>query len=506
VLHLRLEQRQSQKIVITPQLRQAIKLLQLSALELQSYIENEIRENPLLSAEDRPGDDIPSALSAPDIAVNGAGEDLPAFDSREGGAVEINVEWEPQSPGDGVYEATPPAVPDQLATDWSSVGAGGQTNFGGSEFDPLATASPPLSLAGHLNEQAQLAFTSPQDKAIAGYLIDLVDADGYIRADLYEVCEALGIEFEEAERVLATLQTFDPCGICARDLAECLTIQLRERNRFDPFMQRLLDHLDLIAACDFQRLKKVCGVDQDDLREMIGELRQLNPRPGACFEVTEIETLVPDVIVRRGPDGTWKAELNPSAAPSLSVDRAYYASLKARCRSDTDRSYLSDRLSSANWLVKSLEQRLTTILKVATAVVEEQSAFFDHGVRHLKPLNLRQIATKIGMHESTVSRVTSNKAIATPRGVFEMKYFFTSAIASASASSEAHSSEAVRDRIKEFILNERPAEILSDDRIVTLLKAEGIDIARRTVAKYREALRIPSSATRRRQKRSAYAA
>ncbi len=239
---------------------------------------------------------------------------------------------------------------------------------------------------------------------------------------------------------------------------------------------------------------------------MIAELRQLNPKPGAAFERAEAETLVPDVIVRRAPDGSWRAELNPSAAPSLAVDRAYYASLKARCRSDADRSYLNDRFSSANWLVKSLEQRLGTILKVATAVVEEQSAFFDHGVRHLKPLNLRQIAAKIGMHESTVSRVTSNKAIATPRGIFEMKYFFTSAIAAAGACSEAHSSEAVRDRIKEFILNETPAEILSDDRIVTMLKADGIDIARRTVAKYREALRIPSSAARRRQKRAASAA
>jgi len=504
VLHLRLEHRQTQKIVITPQLRQAIKLLQLSALELQTYLENEIRENPLLSAEDRPGDEISSPLGAPEIAVNGSGEDLPAFDAREAGSVEINVEWEPQSPGDAVYEGEFSLPSQQPAMDWSSAGGSGTSKS--EDYDPLAAATPVLSLADHLNAQAQLAFASAQDKLIAGYLIDLVDADGYIRTSLEDISSALGIELEEAERILSTLQTFDPPGICAQDLAECLAIQLKEKDRLDPFMERLLDHLDLIAACDFQRLRKVCGVDHDDLREMISELRQLDPKPGRGFETTEVETLVPDVIVRRGPDGTWKAELNPSAAPSLAVDRAYYASLKSRCRSDSDRSYLSDRLSSANWLVKSLEQRLSTILKVATAVVEEQSAFLDHGVRHLKPLNLRQIASKIGMHESTVSRVTSNKAMATPRGVFEMKYFFTSAIASASASSEAHSSEAVRDRIKEFILNETPAEVLSDDRIVTLLKAEGIDIARRTVAKYREALRIPSSATRRRQKRAAYAA
>jgi RNA polymerase sigma-54 factor len=504
VLHLRLEPRQTQKIVITPQLRQAIKLLQLSAIELQSYIENEIRENPLLSAEERPSEDI-SVQSAPEIAANGSGEpDVPAFDAREGPAVEINVEWEPQSPGDTVYEEEPASYSIERVADWPTHNGGGVAP--GEDYDPLATLAPPASLASHLSGQAQLAFATSQDKLVAGYLIDLVDADGYIRTPLEEVATALSIEIEDVESVLSVLQSFDPSGVCARDLAECLALQLKEKNRYDPFMERLLGNLDLIAACDFQRLRKICGVETDDLREMIAELRQLNPKPGVGFELSNVETLVPDVIVRRGRDGAWKAELNPNAAPSLAVDRAYYASLKARCRSDADRSYLSDRLSSANWLVKSLEQRLSTILKVATAVVEEQSAFFDQGVRHLKPLNLRQIASKIGMHESTVSRVTSNKAIATPRGVFEMKYFFTSAIASASASSEAHSSEAVRDRIKEFVSQETSAEILSDDRIVTLLKAEGIDIARRTVAKYREALRIPSSATRRRQKRAAYAA
>jgi RNA polymerase sigma-54 factor len=499
VLHLRLEARQTQKLVITPQLRQAIKLLQFSALELQSYIENEIRENPLLSAAQ--GDE-PVAGGDHEMAVNGNGEaDVPAFDAREG-AVEISQDYEPQSPGDALYEAEAPAFSYDAGSDWTPAAGGARA---GEEYDPLATATSGVSLAGHLNEQAQLAFPDAQDKFIASYLIDLVDAAGYIRTPLEEVAEALSIELEDVERILGVLQTFDPLGVCARDLAECLALQLKEKDRCDPFMERLLDNLDLIAECDFQRLRKLCGVDQEELREMIAELRALNPRPGAGFETAAVETLVPDVIVKRGPDGAWKAELNPNAAPSLAVDRAYYASLKSRCRSDADRTYLSDRLSSANWLVKSLEQRLSTILKVATAVVEEQSAFFDHGVRHLKPLNLRQIAGKIGMHESTVSRVTSNKAIATPRGIFEMKYFFTSAIA-ASGSSEAHSSEAVRDRIKELIGNEQAEEILSDDRIVTLLKGEGIDIARRTVAKYREALRIPSSAARRRMKRAEYAA
>ncbi|MGA8770518.1 MAG: RNA polymerase factor sigma-54, partial [Rhodomicrobium sp.] len=442
----------------------------------------------------------PEAL--PEIVASANGEaDIPAFDARDSSDIEIATDWEPDTPGDRLYEGEPATA--SAAAEWSS--ASGSSLSSGEDFDPFATIASTKSLADHLNEQAQLAFTSAHDRLIARYLADLVDIDGYVRSPLEDVAASLSTSLEEIERVLATLQTFDPPGICARDLAECMALQLKEKNRYDPFMERLLSNLDLIAACDFQRLKKVCGVDAEDLREMISELRLLNPRPGRSFDRVEIETLVPDVIVRRGPDGEWRAELNPGAAPSLAVDRAYYASLKARCRSNADRNYLGDRLSSANWLVKSLEQRLVTILKVATAVVEEQSAFFAHGVRHLKPLNLRQIAAKIGMHESTVSRVTSNKAIATPRGIFEMKYFFTSAISASCASVDAHSSEAVRDRIKEFISNESPAEILSDDRIVTLLKADGIDIARRTVAKYREALRIPSSAARRRQKRAAAA-
>jgi RNA polymerase sigma-54 factor len=505
VLHLRLEPRQTQRIVITPQLRQAIKLLQLSAIELQSYIENEVRENPLLSVEER-SDNAAAAETAPDIVANADGQlDIPAFDTRDV-LPQSSGEWDAEGGAAADFDERPAAPPSGQGSEWQIGSLSPSGGASGDDYDPFATVASPLSLAAHLSDQAHLSFTTAQDRLIASYLIDLVDGDGYIRVPLEDVAAALLAPIEDVESVLGVLQTFDPPGVCARDLAECLKIQLVEKGRCDPFMERLLQNLNLLAACDFARLKKLCGVDSDDLREMVAEIRQLNPRPGAGFEKTEVETLVPDVIVRRTRDGDWRAELNPNAAPALAVDRAYYAALKARCRSDSDRTYLGDRLSSANWLVKSLEQRLSTILKVATAVVEEQSAFFDHGVRHLKPLNLRQIASKIGMHESTVSRVTSNKAIATPRGIFEMKYFFTSAIAGAGASSEAHSSEAVRDRIKEFISNETPAEILSDDRIVTLLRAEGIDIARRTVAKYREALRIPSSAARRRQMRARDAA
>ena len=293
MLQLRLETRQTQKIVITPQLRQAIKLLQLSAIELQSYIENEVRENPLLSVEERPDNEgAPEAL--PEIVASANGEaDIP--------------------PGDRLYEGEPATA--SAAAEWSS--ASGSSLSSGEDFDPFATIASTKSLADHLNEQAQLAFTSAHDRLIARYLADLVDIDGYVRSPLEDVAASLSTSLEEIERVLATLQTFDPPGICARDLAECMALQLKEKNRYDPFMERLLSNLDLIAACDFQRLKKVCGVDAEDLREMISELRLLNPRPGRSFDRVEIETLVPDVIVRRGPDGEWRAELNPGAAPSI---------------------------------------------------------------------------------------------------------------------------------------------------------------------------------------------
>lgn len=502
MLHIRLEPRQTQKIVITPQLRQAIKLLQLSALELQAYIENEIRENPLLSLEERQ-DGEASFDGGLEAQPNAGGEgEKPAFDARDSGeSFSSDWDYEPEAESDNLSAAAATEEPAYGAQWVGGAAQSASTSADGDDYDAFASIAPPVSLGDHLREQAQLAFTDASERFIADYLIDLVDADGYIRAPLDEVADNLGLDIPAVEKILRTLQTFDPPGICARTLAECLALQLKEKNRFDPFMERLLDHLDLLAACDFHRLKKLCGVDAEDLAEMIAEIRDLNPRPGLAFEKIAVETLVPDVIVRRGRDGNWRAELNPAAAPSLAVDRAYYVALKARCRTEADRTYLSDRLSSANWLAKSLEQRLSTILKVATAVVEEQAAFFDHGVRHLKPLNLRQIAAKIGMHESTVSRVTSNKAMATPRGLLEMKYFFTSAIPPTGFAGPAHSSEAVRDRIKELISGELPDDVLSDDRIVTMLKADGIEIARRTVAKYRDALRIPSSAARRRQKR-----
>jgi RNA polymerase sigma-54 factor len=508
-LFARLELKQSQRLVITPQLQQAIKLLQLSSLDLQAYVENEVRDNPLLSLDGgEKTDDSHDGFSG-----DGSGGQETVFDTRDAVPDEPARLFEPaaefsfDAPSGNASADVETSYDPGGASDWTSMGTGGGSHrYDSEDHDPFATVSVDVTLLDHLTAQAAQAFSSAQDRFIADYLIDMTDADGYIRGCLDDVSTLLGVPRCEVDRVLAVLQTFSPSGVCARSLAECLAIQLAERDRLDPMIRRFLGHLDLVASCDFQRLKKACACSAEDIADMLAEIRRCNPKPGAAFETNRIETLVPDVIVKRNADGVWIAELNPAAAPVLAVDRAYYQALKGRCKSDADRSYLAERMSSANWLAKSLEQRLSTILKVATAIVEEQSGFFDHGVRHLRPLNLRQIATKIEMHESTVSRVTSNKAMATPRGLLEMKYFFTSAIASATSKREAHSSEAVRDRIREMIVNEAADKVLSDDSIVSLLKADGIDIARRTVAKYRDALRIPSSAARRRQKRARTAA
>jgi RNA polymerase sigma-54 factor len=286
--------------------------------------------------------------------------------------------------------------------------------------------------------------------------------------------------------------------VFARDLAECLALQLRDRNRLDPAMQKLLDNLPLLAARNAAALMRVCGVDAEDLAEMVAEIKALDPRPGHAFDPPLAQPVIPDIVMR-AQQGEWIVELNSETLPRVLVNNRYYARISRAARSKTEREYLTDRLQAANWLVKSLHQRATTILKVAAEIVRQQDGFFRHGVQALRPLILRDIADAIGMHESTVSRVTTNKYMATPRGLFELKYFFTSSIA-ASRGGESHSAEAVRFRIRGLIDAEPSDDTLSDEKIVELLQKDGVDIARRTVAKYREAMRIPSSVQRRREK------
>jgi len=339
---------------------------------------------------------------------------------------------------------------------------------------------------------------------IGQYLIDLVDEAGYLAGDLAGIAEKLGAPQAEVEAVLAVLQTFDPPGVCARNLTECLAFQLKERDRFDPAMQAFVAHLELLARRDLAGLRRVCGVDDEDLADMIAEIRKLNPKPGLAFGSTTVQPVVPDVMVRAAPDGTWQVELNSDTLPKVLVNQRYYAQVAKATRTDKDKSYVADCLQTATWLVRALDQRAKTVLKVSSEIVRQQDGFFVHGVQHLRPLNLKTVADAIGMHESTVSRVTANKYMATSRGIFELKYFFTSAIASADGG-EAHSAEAVRHRIRQLIDGETADGILSDDTIVEKLRDAGVDIARRTVAKYREAMRIPSSVQRRREKQAALA-
>lgn len=390
------------------------------------------------------------------------------------------------------------AAADPMTSSWSNVGSGGRDD---DDYNLEAFLSADLSLVDHLSEQLALAVEHPGDRLIGQMLIDSVDDAGYLTTSVEDVAERLGAEVADVEAVLEVIQSFEPSGVAARNLAECLAIQLKEKDRYDPAMRVLVAHLDMLAKRDFAGLKRLCQVDDEDLADMVGEIRRLNPKPGLAFGFAPIQPLVPDVMVRAGPDGGWLVELNTETLPKVLVNQSYYAKVSKTAKKDTEKTFLAEAMQTATWLTRALDQRARTILKVATEIVRQQDAFFALGVQYLRPLNLKTIADAISMHRSTVSRVTSNKSIATSRGIFEMKYFFTSSIAS-SEGGESHSAEAVRFRIKQMIDAETPDDVLSDDAIMDKLKDAGIDIARRTVAKYREALRIPSSVQRRREKQA----
>ena len=490
-LGARLELRQGQGLVITPQLQQAIKLLQLSNLELEAFVEAELERNPLLARDE--------AEREPDAQVE-AGEPAAVETAADSEArADLDAAYDEVSPGErATGDAPQPAADAGGAIDWSRAGSGG--GFDGAPDGLEEMLSRELTLADHLHDQLAVAGLTPAEAAIASVLIDGIDEGGYLRLDLDEVAERLGCPLERVERVLATVHGFEPTGVGARDLRECLMLQLKDRNRFDPAMDALLDNLQLLARRDFAALKRACEVDDEDLREMIAELKALTPRPGAAFGGEPAQPITPDVYVREGSGGLWLVELNSETLPRLLVDQRYHARVSAGARSDQEKTFVSDCMAQASWLVKSLDQRAKTILKVSSEIVRQQDAFLAFGVEHLRPLNLKTVADAIGMHESTVSRVTSNKYIGTPRGLFEMKFFFTSAI-NATEGGESHSAESVRHRIRQLIEAEASErDVHSDDRIVEILKGDGIDIARRTVAKYREAMGIPSSVQRRREK------
>ena len=489
VLSPKLELRQSQQLVMTPQLQQAIRLLQLSNLELGVFVETELERNPLLE-RDEIAREAPQAEDKARHKPGEANADKPGARNSESSAPNREHLGDRGDRGGD-------------RGGWASVRPSTHNGDGSDRPNLEEFVAATRSLADHLTEQLHLMVTDPAERLVGAHLIHMVDESGYLPGSLDDVAARLGAPQALVDKVLAKLQGFDPPGVLARDLAECLALQLKDANRYDPQIARLLDNLALLGNHNLGALRRAVGVDNDELVEMVAEIKRLNPKPGLKFGSIQIQPILPDVLVRPTPGGGWLVELNSDTLPRVLVNRSYYATVAKTARSEQDKGYLHDCLQNANWLVKSLDQRARTILRVAEEIVRQQEGFLTHGVEHLKPLNLRTVADAIGMHESTVSRVTSNKYMSTPRGIFELKYFFTSAISAADGAGEAHSSEAVRHRIRQLIEAETPQSVLSDDKLVEYLKRDGIDIARRTVAKYREALRIPSSVQRRRVKQMA---
>ena len=509
----RLDLRQAQTLVMTPQLQQAIKLLQLNNLEIGEFVEQELQQNPLLeegdhSDQDRPMDN--SEIGQDRVDIGAASDDGPtAADDQathiDAGALSDGA----HDTVDGVEIAGDRDNLQDSGTPQSFAANGPGGSFDGEATDIADRMSREPTLRDHLLEQLNTGFGDPKERLIGAALIEAVEPSGYLAdgATATEfVASLLNIDVGAVESVLARMQQFDPPGVLARNLAECLSIQLRQRDRFDPAMATLCRNLELLANRRFGDLARLCGVDSADLADMIAELRQLDPKPGEKFDgAGAAQTVIPDILMRPARDGGWSIELNPDTLPRVLVNRRYYAEVARGCKTAADREYLTERLNAANWLIRSLDQRAQTILKVASEIVNQQEEFFVHGVSRLRPLVLRNIAEIIGMHESTVSRVTSNKFMSTPRGMFELKYFFSTAIPRADGG-ESVAAEAIRHRLRDLIDNESPGDILSDDTLVEQLQGEGMDIARRTVAKYREQLGIPSSVQRRRQKNFAAAA
>ncbi len=464
----RLELRQGQSLTMTPQLVQSIKLLQLSHAELAAYVEAELERNPLLHEGE-----IRADAPAPSLA------DF------------LRAKQKAQAAGSRIVPGPAPARAQ------ASSGASGSAGAAHGDIRPEMeeTLARATSLTEHLEAQLDLATADPRLRLIGEHLIHNLDEAGYLTEDPTEIAARLATEPAEVEAALRLIQTFEPSGVGARSLAECLRIQLKERDRLDPAMQALLAHLHLVARQDFAGLRKVCGVDQEDLADMLAEIRRLEPKPGLAFTPVAVDVLVPDVLIRPAPDGGLAVELNPETLPRILLNRGYYVEVAKMVRKDEDKSFLSECFQTASWLTRSLEQRARTILKVAAEIARQQEDFFREGVAGLRPMTLKSVAEAIGMHESTISRVAANKAVGTERGTYPMKFFF-----GAATGEGEHSAKAVRHRIRQLIEAESPGDVLSDEAIAQKLKAEGIQVARRTVAKYREALRIPSSADRRRRR------
>ena len=487
----RLDLRQSQSLVMTPQLQQAIKLLALSSLEIEAFIADEVERNPVLetgssdAAPDVPTEDFAPAL---DDSRERASDDLLSGDGQ-GTSDALDVDFSAETfhhdtPSDSVGGAD-----GMLGLSGSAAPSGFDADA--PDFDSFAARD--INLREHLMAQAGSTLSGRQ-LFLVQQIIEHIEPTGYVGEDLMATAHRLGVAMAEMEGALSELQRFDPTGVGARNLSECLAIQAREADRYDPCMAKLIDNLDLVAKGAFDQLKRMCRVDDEDLRDMLIELRGYDPKPGCRFESEDTLAVTPDIFVTPCGEG-WAIELNSANLPRILINRSYVAELG---QDKATKAWLSDCMADANWLIKAMDQRQRTIVKVATEIVKQQDGFFRKGVAHLRPLTLRQVADAIDMHESTVSRVTSNKYLHCGRGLFDLKYFFSSGVQSADG--EGASAEAVKSHIKSLI-DAEGEKILSDDTLVDLLTAKGFDIARRTVAKYREAMGIGSSVQRRRQKK-----
>ncbi|MFM7377998.1 MAG: RNA polymerase factor sigma-54 [Erythrobacter sp.] len=492
----RLDIRQTQSLVMTPQLQQAIKLLAASNLEIETFISEALEANPLL---DTGGPSDPGEPDRIEIAAP-AGEDTTADQLMLAGGGEGDA---PLDLGavDRDFDTGDGAGPSMRDAEWGAAASGGSGGDMGDAPDWEQLRAAEVTLVEHLEGQIGSLASDAQTAFIARHIIGLLDEAGYLTTPIEEVAEDLAVDFFDAKAALRLVQSLDPSGVGARNLAECIAIQAREADRYDPCMKALIDNLDLVARGEVERLKRLCRVDDEDFADMLRELRSYNPRPGLAFAPAETGTVVPDILLTGNAAGGWEIAINEDTLPKLIVNRGYYLELNRGATNKESQGWLKEKLADAHWLIRALDQRQKTILKTAAEIVKQQDGFFRRGVSELRPLTLREVAEQIGMHESTVSRVTSNKYLWCERGTFELKYFFTSGVASADG--EGASSAAIKARIKALIDAETAKNILSDQQLAEMLQKEGFDLARRTVAKYREAIGLGSSAERRRAKKLA---
>ncbi|MEQ5788349.1 RNA polymerase factor sigma-54 [Erythrobacter sp. NFXS35] len=494
----RLDLRQSQSLVMTPQLQQAIKLLAASNLEIESFIAEALEANPLLDtggpadgAEPERGEEsvvLPEDAPADQLMALGGGEGDAPLDLAS-----VDRDWDT---GDG-------AGSNSRDAEWGAAASNGTDFSDMPDWEQLRAAE--VTLAEHLESQIGAAANDSRSAFIARHIIGLLDDAGYLATPIEDVAGDLGVDLFEAEAALALVQSLDPSGVGARNLAECIAIQAREADRYDPCMAALIANLELVARGEVERLKRLCRVDDEDFADMLRELRSYDPKPGLAFAPSATSTVVPDILITANTAGGWDIALNEETLPKLIVNRGYFLELTGGAADKSSQGWLKEKLADAHWLIRALDQRQKTILKTAAEIVKQQDGFFRRGVAELRPLTLREVAEQIEMHESTVSRVTSNKYLACARGTFELKYFFTSGVArfGEGANGEGASSATIKARIKALIDAETVKNILSDQQLAEMLQKEGFDLARRTVAKYREAIGLGSSAERRRAKKLA---